>query len=1286
MNEEFDPTLEIGISGTGLSEQETNRAVANIQAADIELKRPTEEEVAEEQAVEATTPEPIKENEGPTAGDYVADTFIGLGAGARDIASNIITTPERVIDFFNGEMEKEGKDYDTEWDDFMYGDGDPIETKTWWGGLVRGATDVVGTIYTTGAIGKGIGLLSKAQQLNQARTLGSTLKEGALLGLRYDLVAKNEGQDNLTGTLKQHYGWLDTPFATNDTDHPGIRKLKHIVEGMGIGAVFDATIFKMTPLAKMIAGKTSDVYAARGELGQALKEDLRPVTDAVKKTGKGLKDLKEEVATANPENLTPAGKKLQEFITSRRDSIEVQKREQAKSQMKDAGFRAPKNEPIADPWQGATTSNSSAEAVDRSIKRTKKEWGAEDGHVGSLTSNTQIERMSKGTGETNEVIKEILGNFRSQGYIKQLEETATRQGKTLQESIGEDLDMFRSVYEGRNTSDVSTKDFFKQFTKDAIPVTNRAGKKVGSYVKPMYIKALDMVNTSLFNDIRDSGIAARELANIADIKDIDGPAQQMVEKLIAGLRLRKISSAEASQQLAEIGDSRIRKLPKEFNEAIDKDVQQSIDAFRMALDMTTEQDGDEVFKAMFEGISMAENVHTLDDLDAFMRKKMRGGTFAGDKKKTGAFLREMGSMFTHSVLSGPKTSVRAIMGTSTAAFARPMSMAIGGAIRGDMVTARAGLAALNGMKEAIPESFDFFKKRLNAYWAGDISTMKTRFVERSKMDDEWIAYGHWAETRGNKLDKALYRTANMVRALNDSSLLTYSTKIMASTDDAFSLLIGRARAREKAFLEAAEKLPDSNFANLDAKFFKDMEDKFNQKIFNSDGTLTDEMAEYSRKEATLTQDLTGFSQKLGDAFQSAPWARPFFLFARTGINGLTLTAKHTPGFNFLVDEFNVIAKAKPGDDLGPLAKYGIKSNRDLINAKAIQNGRLAIGSAALTMASMAYLSGGLHGNGPTDRKQRQAWMDMGWKPRTIKIGDVWVNYDAFEPYNQILALVGDIGDHMDLMGEEWAEDRLLKLSMALANTATSKSYLAGLQSFVDLFSGKPGQQQRIIASLMNNTVPLSGLRNEIGKVMTPYTRELGSDLHSSIRNRNLITENIAANPLPIKYDILTGRPIKDHDFITRMFNAVSPVNFNLDYSEGREMLFNSGYDMRTSTYSAPDGTDLSDSPRVRSMFQKAIGDQNLLAEFDKMARQESIQTSIAEMNWHKRNGLNDVEPKSFPHYKRIARTFDKAKKRAWASLKKDQDVQKLLLEEREQKLKNRKANKGTIDKILEMPK
>ena len=1197
MNEEFEPTLEIGISGTGLSEEDTQKAVQNIQAADIEngIVDPVQEEPEE------VVPEEAKP-EGPTAMDYVADTAIGLGAGARDIASNIITAPERVIDFFNGEMEEEGKTeegYQTEWDQFMYGDGDPIETKTWWGGLVRGSTDVLGTIAVTGGFGKAVGLLSKAQK---ARTLASTLKEGALLGLRYDLVAKNEEVDNLSGIIAKKYPWLDSALATKDTDHPALNKLRHIVEGMGIGAVFDATIFKMTPLAKLLAGQAADVgrpiatnisdagkrvYDARGELGAALKEDVKPITDAVKR----VYDARGELKAAAGEDVAALRAKFEEFTGSRKESIEVQKREQAKAQAKDAGFRAPKNEPIADPWQGATTSNSTASDVNKSMKRMKKEWGAEEGSTGSMLSNTQIDRMSKGTGETEKVIKEVLGNFRSQGFIKELEASARSAGKTLQDSIGEDLDMFRAVYEGRNTSEVTTEQFFKKFTKKQRPIYDKSGKKVGEYMQPMYIKALDMVNTSLFNDIRDAGITARELADIADIKDIDGPAQQMVEKLIAGLRLRKISAYEASQQLAEIGDSRLRKSGKEFIEQIDKEVQNSIDAFRVALQMTTEQDGDEVFKTIFEGISMADGVHTLDDLDVFMRKKMRGGTFAGDKKKTGAFLREMGTMFTHSVLSGPKTSVRAIMGTSTAAFTRPMAMAMGGVMKGDATITRAALASLNAMREMVPESFSYFKKRLNSYWAGDLSTMKTRFVERNKLDDQWQMYGHWAETRGNTVDKALYRTANMVRGLNDSSLLTYSTKIMAATDDTFALMIGRARAREKAFLAAADRLPDGNFSNLDQTFFKNQEDLFNQQIFKPDGSLADEMADFSRREATLTQDLTGFSKSLAKAFDEAPWARPFFLFARTGVNGLALTAKHTPGFNFFVKEFNDIAKAKPGDDLADLLQYGIRTPQDLMNAKAIQNGRLAIGSAAISMASMAYLSGNLHGNGPTDRKQRQAWLDMGWKPRTIKLGDVWVNYDAFEPYNQILALVGDIGDHQQLMGEEWAEDRLLKLAMAMGSTVTSKSYLAGMQSFVDLFSGQPGQSNRIIASLMNNTVPLSGLRNEIGKVLTPYTRELGSDLQSSIRNRNLITENIAADPLPIKYDILTGRPIKDHDFITRMFNAFSPVNFNLDYSPGREFLFDSGYDMRTSTYTAPDGTDLSDSPKVRSMFQKAIGEQ-----------------------------------------------------------------------------------------------
>ena len=325
------------------------------------------------------------------------------------------------------------------------------------------------------------------------------------------------------------------------------------------------------------------------------------------------------------------------------------------------------------------------------------------------------------------------------------------------------------------------------------------------------------------------------------------------------------------------------------------------------------------------------------------------------------------------------------------------------------------------------------------------------------------------------------------------------------------------------------------------------------------------------------------------------------MFARTGVNGLTLTAKHTPGFNFLVKEFNDIAFATP-DNLAEVGKYGIKNAQELANAKALQNGRLAIGSSLVFMASMHFMNGGLTGNGPADRKKRQTWIDAGYKPRTITIGGVQVGYDSFEPFNLLLSTVADIGDHSQLMGEEWTEDNLQKMAVVVMQAVSSKSYLAGMQQFVDLFAGKPGSWESIIAGLANNTMPMSSLRNELGKVLNPGMKELNSGIWQSIRNRNQYAEGLdPEGGLPTKYDMLNGQPIRDWDFPTRMFNMFSPFSINLDQGAGRKLLFESGYDMRMSAYSSPDGLDLSKSPRLRSMLQKAIGDQNLEAQLNKLA-------------------------------------------------------------------------------------
>ena len=120
-------------------------------------------------------------------------------------------------------------------------------------------------------------------------------------------------------------------------------------------------------------------------------------------------------------------------------------------------------------------------------------------------------------------------------------------------------------------------------------------------------------------------------------------------------------------------------------------------------------------KSLFEVFSTIKDVNSLDDFDAWARATLRGGDVNG-KIRPGAAIKELQGVMVHSVLSGPKTPMRAIMGTSTATFLRPLSTAIGATMRypftGDSATVKASMASLNAMMEAIPESFDLFKTKL----------------------------------------------------------------------------------------------------------------------------------------------------------------------------------------------------------------------------------------------------------------------------------------------------------------------------------------------------------------------------------------------------------------------------------------------------------------------------------------------------------------------------------------------------------------------------------------------
>ena len=1209
------------------------------------LEAQEQQEVATDAQFKAEQADPRNKEDWGMAGvvKELQSAFLG---GTQDTASSIVTLGERVLDTASGEIQREQQTeegYQTEWDDFFVDEANPIETKTWWGGLIRSATHfgTMGLAIVKAAPVLGVGAAAAGGGRVVTAVGGLVANQwarAAAVGAATDLVSKYSQDANALQILRDRYGFIDTPLTTNDLDHPTVKTFKNVVEGMGIGELANG-LFR-------IMGKGMKRVRPGRKLGEEVIEDGTEL--ALEKGQLRSQSVADETVEAGQLELFERG----------------------------SDFGGHKNVE-GDSWQGAPTSKDNVMDVRDAQRRTRTEWGAENGSPGSVTTPVQLQRAAKTSGLSEETINEVFKELVSEPrYTAEVQ--AVRAGqKTMKQVWGDAIEQFQRTGLGREAAEIPSEQYLAEYFQGAHRYFADTPDEMIAWTSKNVV-AGDLLIGSLMREIRDLGIAGRELGNIADLGDIDAPAKALFDKLITATTEVKRSRLLQSQEFRNLGAGRFEATDatpqKEWLEAkLSEQVGESIDAYRLALNIAGESDNDDLFKAIFETVSMSNDIHNLTDFDNFLRTKLKGGELKGNYNK-GILFKELDKVFINSVLSGPKTPARAIIGTSTATFMRPLATTLGAAIRypftGDGTTVRASLAAVNAMRESIPEAWQLFKTRLNSYWTGDIATVKSRYAEFTKGDQHWDMYRHWIEESGRATDgdKAAFFIANQARAMNDSKFLTYSTKLMAATDDTFGFILSRAKAREKAYFDAMQQVNKGQITEITPEILMDGQKRFYNDIVDADGNIrldTDlgKNVEFARREVTLTQDLTGFSKGLADVMEKSPWTKPFFLFARTGVNGLTLTAKHTPGFNFLVKEFNDIARASV-NDLSAVAKYGISTPEDLINAKALQTGRLAIGTGVISMAAMHFMNGGLTGNGPTDRQKRQVWLDAGWVPRGINIGGGWGGYDSFEPFNQILSGIADVGDHSQLMGEEWTQDQFQKYSLLIAQSVASKSYLSGIQQFVDLFAGKPGQQNRIIAGLLNNTVPLAGLRNELGKLFTPHTSELGSSIGDSIRNRNLITEKIAVDPIPVKYDMLNGQPLREHDFVTRMWNTFIPIPLNLDQGPGRKLLFDSGYDLRLSTYYGPDGTDLTESPALRSEFQRYIGRENLELKLNKLAADPRVQESLARMQADLRAGRKEIDPmKAYLHNQLIKAAFDKARRQAWAKMLKVEAVRTLIADQ-----------------------
>tara|TARA_R100000700_G_scaffold624_1_gene1664 strand:- start:2654 stop:6577 length:3924 start_codon:yes stop_codon:yes gene_type:complete len=1212
----------------------------------------------------------------------------GLGTGEEAL----VTFPERTLDMVRGE-DVGAEDYEPEWNPYKNVEH-PI-TKTWWGKIIEGFAHYGSMATVAAPIAAKLGIPA-------AGGIGTTAITAAL-------TDRTDG-DSVSGEVVKRAPWTSAflgPFATKETDHPVVKKFRNILEEVyaekaieGLFGLIARRIFgSATPGIEQAAIRKTNVDSQILEKGQLEfeqdQEFKRRWTEFVLPGQRGLPGDAVDLGVENVDvnviepNQLPKGTKGGDLTTTTpTDTPDL-------PTTPPSVFRGHKNKPIADIQQGSPNSTGKPLDIHNDLNRIDAEWDAHDhGSTDSPMTAAQAERMATESGLTIEFLqekaKELMGDARFQQMLHDVEknkstfrDTFEPAYKRYQEIMGRDIasmdtDEFWSIIENQKkfqTGDGTTTENFEAWSMEHVIVA-------------------DLVNSALFKQLRDLSLGAREISDFADIFAVDGPMKTIADRLVVGLTNVKRSRYLISTEFSKLKGDAAKRAVKDFTQDIHQETQ---DGVKLMMQMMRDSDSIELANGILEVWSQADKIQNWMDFDNFMRKRVYGGKFKGGDKKTGQIIRELQGVMINSRLSGFRTPQRAIIGTGFNEFLTEWNTLVGATIRapftGDTVTLKANLAKMKGMFEVIPEAWDTFNSKLNSYFSSDITQIKSRYGVTRHADFNWDIQEAWLEKRGNDWDKYLHRIGRIGYNLNNDVVASWSPRTLKAGDDAHAVIMGRARAKEKAMIAAIEAQSRGDIPEVNEQVLKQAEDLFFNQLLDEHGDIDvtkDAFLEFEFREGTLTTELGENSALMERLFNQIPLLKPHFMFIRPSINGLKVNVKNMPLLNLVLDEARSVHFGKP-DNFEHLAQYGITNAQELANAKSKWLGRLAMGMGITYMGVQKYLTGGLTGNGPVDPSIRKMWEDGGWERGTISLFGQRFDLDTIEPYSILMKSIADVGDNMYLMGPEWAEERFQAIALSVAAASTSKTFMQGANNLVELFKGTPGSKGRIIGGLLNDQVPMGGARNDIGKLLNPYMRELSKSTWDAIRNRNLITEHIARDPLPVSYNILNGKPRGGANPLRRMFNAAYAFRILEGNSEALWLLKNSNFDERLSTYTSPDGIKLQDENGVRSKFQKAIGDwrnsrgQSLEDALVELSKEKRIIESINEMRKDMKNGNYDIDPmKAYYHNDRIKALFKLWRKKGWASIRFDPDVQRLYWEAKNKKsIEAQKRRKtGYTDDLL----
>ena len=1193
-------------------------------------------------------------------------------------------------------------------------------------GLVSRWTSVAGgamgskppIVRTPGAAVKGP---SSINFVRKGFKIGS---EGAIA----DLIISSNEFGNIANLAEEHVPWLAPQImqalAVDPEDNRWLAGVKSVLAGAGMNYIGHAIGglakgFYAAGKAKL-AGKTIDEANIIGN--EAMAEDIAKSVELDEKAstemaaqnyveGRGishaeprdeyLRTYLDETEYSNYSNprASEAYRNQMDKVANNRgaaaddpwDDLDLRSTNQAE----EALTRKPDpfvNPDLFDDAEKATY-RSSPNAIKKNLREGAKDIDGRSSQV--IATESYIRAVANGNKDIKELITEVIDDMASEAFSKgdntlshdELVELSFKRAKPYLNEIdafadGQRIDLaseFKKILKNPKKSD------FRMFSYDNGEIIRTVGpdaknaniivlNALGELISNLSRGTLEIANDMSFVRQWDALTDAMKVLFVENKKfgmlwGLDGQKQQ---KGLLGLFTKQLKRSKENDlaEIAKQADEYFGSLKKLVHEGRFEEVQELIHLFKLT-------DG---------------SVRTQAHIHEYLQSRLFGGRMVGADgsmtKISGRSWKELWGTYFNSILSRPRTGVKAINMTNMVAIMRPLQIAIGTMLPGRWSKEQIALAAVqwDSIFRSKKESWEMAVRNYKLGSSRKNQDYQGKFDLEEDLA-QWKALKPYYDKYGKPRQQMAYKLIDQAVDFNTMPWVRYNQNAMGAGDAFARTNIGR---QQLALLTAQKGLENGIDLKDLSGWAARNEEAFRREIFkkNKDGAwiVSDKAARLAGDGAALTSALEE-NFKAFELLSEIPFLKAFFPFVRPGFNALDLTFQHTPLMVFRNKYRDLVVHGRN------LEAYGIRPE-NLAQEVALIEGRIAMGSAAVTMMTYAAMQGRLIGDLPANKEDRDLWRLNKIQPNSFAYpkpggGYLYFSFKNIEIFNTLFSMTANIVNNAHTLGEDLTDHWINKTAFITAAVIVDNSMLQGMEGLMHIFDAQSSEElkTRFAGRTLRGFLPFSGASADLGD-LTDATYKESQTLLETIGRRDVFIKGY----LHPRYDVLnkdrSGKPLQTgpHNPLLRLFNALSPVAItSVDADPIKESLLEIRYNL-PDVLAVLDGEPLNSIERSELERYMSIS-KTLRPRLDKIIKSDMYNDALKAYQARDLRVSQGFNYKDWPFYQAIDEVFRSEKKMAKAVMLKDNPELKERIELR--KAKQTYGKHGRVDKIdalMNLPK